>query len=714
MMKSSKWGGVMAAGALVLLAACGGGKSEPEAVTASQESQAALLDSADGADWPGYNRSYGEQHFSPLTQINDSNVKDLGLAWSLDFDPTTGNPASQPIAVNGVIYVATGMNLVKAIDAVTGKIKWEYDPHTGEKAGNKLRSNWGTRGLSYWDGKIYIGTVDGRLIAIEAATGKELWSQLTVDPGDGRYITGAPRIFDGKIIIGHGGADSSNNRGYVTTYNAETGKQLWRFFIVPGNPDDGFEDETQEMAAKTWKGEWWKQGGGGAAWNAFTYDPETDTILIGTGNGAPWNQKIRSPGGGDNLFLCSMVALDAKTGKYKWHYQFNPGETWDFNAAMDMPLADLTIDGKPRKVVMMAPKNGFLYVIDRTNGKLISADKIARVTWASHIDLKTGRPVEVPEQRYPDGGPVTVWPAYRGAHSWMPTSFSPKTNLIYIPKLEVAGIYSDKGMDLKNWKRVGVGALDLGVNLGFDVPDPLHNTSSLLAWDPVTQKKVWEVKTIGGWNGGVLSTGGNLVFQGQLNGKLSAYSADKGQELWSFDAQNAVLAAPISFMVNGEQYVAAMVGMGTSVASHQGSLGGLTFDYRTQKRRLMVFKIGGKATLPAKGPAWVAKAFDDPEFKADDKLAFEGMVVAGRYCVACHGIDLVAAGGAPDLRTSPTVLDEATFLGIVRDGMLAAQGMPKNNDLTDAQLKAVRQYIRTEANNLRTGKKKQGGSSVGG
>jgi quinohemoprotein ethanol dehydrogenase len=327
------------------------------------------------------------------------------------------------------------MSVVRAVDSVTGKVLWQYDPHAGEKADGELRVQWGIRGIAYWNDKVYTGTADGRLLAINARTGQLVWSAQTHEKGDGRYITGAPRVFDSKIIIGHGGADTANVRAYVTTYDAETGRQLWRFFLVPGNPKNGFEDKAQKLAAKTWTGEWWKYGGGGTAWNAFTYDPDTNTILIGTGIGAPWNQKVRSPGGGDNLFLCSIVALDASTGAYKWHYQVNPGETWDYNAAMDLELADLTIDSRPRKVLLSAPKNGFFYVIDRLNGKLISAENYTKVTWASKIDLTTGRPVEVPGARFPNGEDFELWANFNGSHSWMPMAFSPQTRLVYIPVL---------------------------------------------------------------------------------------------------------------------------------------------------------------------------------------------------------------------------------------------------------------------------------------
>jgi quinohemoprotein ethanol dehydrogenase len=697
-MKILVWlrGSIAIGAASLILASCQSGQGGRGA----EKAHAQMLDSSSGENWLGYGRTYGEQHFSPLRQINDGNVNQLGLAWALDIG--AGNTVTVPIAVDGVIYSATGLSVVTAIDALTGKIKWVYDDRIGEKAGVRMRPQWGSRGLSYWNGKIYVGGADGRLIAINAADGKEVWAVQTA-PGEGnlRYITGAPRVFDGKVIIGHGGADSSDNRGYVTTYNAETGEQLWRFYIVPGDPKKGFEDETQEMAARTWTGEWWKYGGGGAAWNAFSYDPETDLVFVGTGNGAPWNQRIRSPDGGDNLFLCSIVALDAKTGKYRWHYQVNPGETWDFNAAQDMHLADLMIDGKRRKVLIQAPKNGFLYVIDRTNGKLISAEKFARVSWASHIDLRTGRPVEMPDARFPDGKPVTLWPASRGAHSSAPSAFSPLTNLVYIPKVEAARIYDDKGIDLTNWKRVPGNGVDVGVNVDYSVDDPMQHTSSLIAWDPVNQKKVWEKKTFGGLNGGLMATAGNLVFQGQLDGRFSAYSAANGKELWTFDAQNAVLAAPISYAVKGQQFVTVMVGIGGSSGALSKELGGLTFDYRSQRRRMLTFKLGGGGKLPRKDPPYAPAAFDDPGYKRNDALATKGAMIVGQRCMGCHGISLVAAGMAPDLRSSPMVLDDTAFGQVVREGLLTANGMPGFGELGDDDIQAIRQYIRSEAAILR-------------
>ena len=657
-----------------------------------------LADGRGGDDWPAYGATFDERHFSPLTEINDKNVKALGLAWY--FDLPGGNPATIPVEVNGTLYVSSGLSIVRAFEAATGKLLWTFDSKVAEHAGKEMRSAWGIRGIAWWNGKVYTGTQDGRLIAIDARTGKELWTVQTTKKGGGQFITGAPRVFDGKILIGQGGSDSTPNRGYVTAYDAETGTQLWRFYVVPGKPGVD-EDETTKLAATTWNGEYWKLGGGGSPWNNFTYDRESDTILVGTGNGYPWNIKIRSPGGGDNLFLCSIVALDAKTGAYKWHYQFNPGETWDYNATMDMALADLEIGGRARKVVMTAPKNGFLYVIDRTSGQLISAEKIAKVTWADHIDLKTGRPVELPGQRFDGGSDSEVWPSNTGAHSWMPMAYSPKSRLVYIPKIESGIIYNDRGIDLVNWKPV-VG--ELGQTYGAKVENPLQYTSALLAWDPVTQKQVWKVDTHGGWNGGVLATGGNLVFQGQLDGGLRAYAADNGKELWRFPTQAAIIAAPISYRAGKYQYVTVVVGMGTSVALDPKQLGGLEFDHRSQKRRILTFRIGGKAKLPPAAPLFRLKPIPDPTYKPDPELAAKGEGLFGRNCLACHGYNATAAGAAPDLRASYMVQNPPAFRDIVHNGVLREPGMPPFPEFGDSDLDAVRQYLRKRADDLRQGK----------
>lgn len=321
---------------------------------------AVLSDELNTAEWPAHGRTHSEQRFSPLKQINSLNVSKLKVDWFLDLPEDVGLAAT-PLVIEGVMYFTGNRNNVRAVSATTGKVIWQYNPKVEETAGNRMKVAFlhGSRGVAYWNDKVYLATRDGKLIALDARTGREIWRTMTVDPSKALYISGAPKVFKGKVLIGNGGTENGPTRGYVTAYDAETGKQVWRFYIVPGNPADGFENKTMEMAAKTWTGQWWKYGGGGNAWHGFTYDPEFDTLYIGTGNGSPWNQKIRSPGGGDNLFLSSIVALDPDTGEYRWHYQTTPGESWDYNSNMDIVLADLKIDGEDVKALLHAPKNGF-------------------------------------------------------------------------------------------------------------------------------------------------------------------------------------------------------------------------------------------------------------------------------------------------------------------------------------------------------------------
>jgi len=524
------------------------------AVAATSVDGAAIADEKAGANWLSYGRTYSEQRFSPLQQITDTNVGDLGVAWYMDL-PGQKSLLATPLVVDGVMYFSGGYSVVFAVDTRTGKELWKYDPKTIEAAGDRLRVMWDSnRGVAYWKGRIFVATADGRLNAIDANTGKEVWSVQTVDPKLPYFINGAPRVFKDKVIIGNGGTEWGPLRGYVTAYDTATGKQVWRFYTVPGNPADGFEDETQAMAAKTWNGEWWKHGGGGTVWNGLTYDPDFNRIYIGTGNGSPWNQRLRSPGGGDNLFLCSVVALDADTGKYVWHYQTTPGETWDYNSNMDMVLADLKIDEKPVKALMHAPKNGFFYVLDRSSGKLISAEKIARATWAERIDLKTGRPVEAKGARYEDGEEL-IYPSAFGVHNWHAMSFNPGTGLAYIPIIDVPATFTDKGVNYKQWNSPSF-QFDPGLDLLRDDLPLKIDAAALIAWDPVKQQKVWEQKLPGVWNPGTLTTAGNLVFEGRTDGKLLAYRATDGIPLWSTDVGLGVSAPPITYEVDGKQYVA--------------------------------------------------------------------------------------------------------------------------------------------------------------
>jgi quinohemoprotein ethanol dehydrogenase len=666
---------------------------------AGDRSGALLSDSGNGANWAAFGRTYDEQHFSPLVEINTETVSRLGLAWAYDLTGSS-NSVTAPLAIDGVIYFARGLSVVHAIEAATGKLLWVYDPHVAEAAGHKLRKAWGSRGIAWWNGKIYTGTMDGRLIAIDAKTGQPVWSVMTVEKENPVFISGPPRVFNGKVIVGNGGADFWEVRGYVTTYDAETGRQLWRFYTVPGNPARGFENKAMEMAAKTWSGEWWKYGGGGTVWNAITYDAKQNLIFLGTGNGFPWNHRVRSGGTGDNLFLCSIVALDADTGNYRWHYQVNPGESWDYNAAMDMAVVDLNIDGKNRMVLLTAPKNGFFYVIDRINGKLISAEPFAKVTWAKAIDVASGRPIEDPGARFPDGSTFAMWPGPIGAHSWLPMAYSPQTRLAYIPTIEMGVGYNDVGIDPKTWRHEG-DTFGPAINLDFALSNagPLNGTSSLTAWDPATQKLAWKVPTPGLWSGGVLATSGGLVFQGQLGGQFSAYDAVGGRKLWSFAAQAAVVAPPITYTAHGKQYVTVLTGMGTSVGMMGPLLQQFNIDARTQARRVLTFSIGGTASIP-NSIARQAIPVEDPDYLRAPASEEAGNIVYLQHCTQCHGVAVVAAGIAPDLRHSAVPVDRLAFESVVRNGALLSRGMPRFEELSDTQLSDLRQYLRAMGHEL--------------
>jgi quinohemoprotein ethanol dehydrogenase len=673
---------------------------------AKSTGQQIVTENADSGDnWLHYGRDDQESHFSPLNEINEANIDDLGLAWYMDL-PTMISTNSAPLAVDGVLYFSVGLSKTYAVDALTGKQLWHYDPDVAAAAGDKLRPGWGIRGIAFWDNKVYTGTQDGRLIAIDASSGKPLWEVQTIDEGKLQFITGAPRVFNGKVIIGNGGTEYDHVRGYVTAYDGKTGEKVWRFYTVPGNPANGFENPAMEMAAKTWTGEWWKYGGGGTAWNAMTYDPDYNRVYIGTGNGSPWNQKIRSPDGGDNLFLCSIIALDADTGEYLWHYQTNPGETWDYNSAMDMTLADITIDGELKKVLLHAPKNGFFYVIDRENGKLISAEPFARVNWASHIDLDTGRPVENPGIRYPDGETV-IWPGTAGAHNWQAMSYSRDTGLVYIPGVNLPSYFNDKGMDFENWQRIPK-ALDGGVNpWPFDDPEldekllkefegmETENFGFLKAWDPVSQQAVWDIQQFG-MNGGVMSTAGNLVFQGQADGYFVARAADSGKELWRFNAENGIIAQPITYRAGGKQYITVISGFSASPAVLWPATAPFSWDYRTQKRRVLTFALGERSKFPE------MEKIEHPVLPAPDE---EIDIVAAndakeRYnvsCILCHGVKLVSGGAAPDLRKSPVALSAEAFYEVVHNGTLVSRGMPKFDELSREEIEGLRQLIRLQA-----------------
>jgi PQQ-dependent dehydrogenase (methanol/ethanol family) len=648
---------------------------------------------AEPQNWMSYGRTYGEARYSPLDTINADNVSGLGLAWSHDLNIGRGQEAT-PIVVDGVMYVSTAWSLVRAFNAATGEPLWTYDPQVPRDTLVKACCDAVNRGVAVWKGKVFVGTLDGRLVALDAKTGKPVWSALTVDPAKAYTITGAPRVVRGKVLIGNGGADMATGiRGYVTAYDAETGKLAWRFHTVP-DPSNPTESAAMAMALKTWKGDLLKaRGGGGTVWDAMAYDPELDLLYIGVGNGQPWNQQERSPGGGDNLFLTSIVALRPDTGEYVWHYQQNPGETWDYTATQPIILADLSIGGQARKVLMQAPKNGFFYVIDRTNGRLISAEKFVPVNWASHIDVATGRPVENPAARYEvTGKPALVWPSARGGHSWQPMSFSPKTGLVYIPAQDTKQVYGVEAGYAPRKMGFNTGVAEDGVVSDAERAASPKAAAYLLAWDPVRQKEAWRVDR-GRPAGGVLTTGGNLLVQGTPSGHVTILRADTGKALWRFDAQSNPMAGPMTYAVDGEQYIAVMAGCGGDFGDACGLI-----DKAGRKPivdRLLVFKLGGKGKLPPNPEAMPLAFFESAEAFPAAQVA-HGRKLYDQYCGICHGGQ--GRGGLnPDLRRSG-FLEGDGFKQVALDGVLKDAGMASFAAvLNAADVAAIRAYVIGEA-----------------
>jgi quinohemoprotein ethanol dehydrogenase len=642
-------------------------------------------------DWPAHNGGDDESSYSALDVIDTGNIERLGLAWALDLPGEMALEAT-PLAIGGKLFFTGSMSDVYAVDGATGKLLWQHSPEVWNHMPQHMRKGMAVnRGAAYADGRVFAGTMDGRLIALDAGTGKLLWSVETIAAEAKRTISGAPRVCAGKVVIGNSGGDWGE-RGYVTAYDAATGKQAWRFYTAPGDPAKGFEDEAQRMAAATWRGDWWKTGTGGTVWNGITCDPELNQLYIGTGNSGPYDPEVRSPGGGDNLFLASIVALDPATGRYRWHYQLNPREAWDYKAVADMQTATLVIDGAPRKVLMQAPTNGFFYVLDRTNGKVISAEKITKVSWAKGIDLKTGRPIEMPGIRY-EKGPVTMWPSPTGAHNWQAMSFNPKTGLVYIPAMKLAARYARVSGATANDFTGMKGAIDMTPAL----VDKDDGTATLLAWDPIAQKKRWEVRQPSFWNGGVMSTGGGVVFQGNGAGKFEAFDADDGAKLWSFDAGHGIVGAPISYQAQGKQYVSILVGWGGGVmwsnVTNQG------WKYGAQPRRLLTFALDGKAKLPRGAPADMkVRPVDDPALVLDERRVASGAIRFGANCAMCHGLELVSPGvPAPDLRESQLALSLEDLRRVVKGGALVSRGMPRFDDLSDRDIEDIYHYIRAGA-----------------
>lgn len=682
---------------LLLFAGCGG---SGDRLTTEHPVTAQRIINADSepANWLTHGRTYDEQRFSPLTEINDRNVSNLGLAWHFDINTNRAMEAT-PLIADGVMYVTAAWSVLYALNAKTGMPLWKYDPQVPKSWSIYACCDVPNRGAALWGDKVYVATLDGYLAAVDAATGEEIWKVDTIDRKAPFTITGAPRVVKGKVIIGNGGAEYGV-RGFVSAFDAETGELIWKIYTVPGNPADGFESDAMRMAAETWSGEWWKMGGGGTAWDAFAYDAELDLLYVGTGNGSPWNREIRSPDGGDNLFLCSILALRPDTGEYVWHYQTTPGDSWDYTSTQPMILADIDFGSGIRKVLMQAPKNGFYYVLDRRTGKLISADAYVPLNWASHVDLETGRPVETEGARYKENYKV-IFPSAWGGHNWHPMSYSPLTGLVYVPLIGQPQTFANS-----SWKDFAFFENHLNLGLGDEerlntFPEEFAEhpfiTARISAWDPVAREEVFRIDSGSGWNAGVLSTAGNLVFQGEASGEFAAYTADTGKQLWSSYANTGIMAPPVTFEVDGEQYVTVVGGWGI----HMGAFEGDPIDdsNRDAIGRVLTYKLGGESAPPS-ASAITRSLPELPDIETTAEQVRQGDVLYGARCAWCHGTGVRGTGSVLDLRYT-TKETHAIWTAIVLDGAYVPLGMPIFNEvLTEEEALAIQAYVLDTAREL--------------
>lgn len=672
----------------VLLLSCSSGKEK-------LVDDSMLIATADYPEqWLTHGLNYSEDRFSPLNEITKENAHQLGLAWVTDLGSKRGLEAT-PLIANGVMYLSGAWSTVYALDAGTGKELWKYDPKVPGAQAEKLCCDVVNRGVALYKGKVIVGTLDGRLIALNAGDGSLAWSVQTTDTTKPYSITGAPRIVEGKIIIGNGGAEFGV-RGFISAYDPENGKLVWRFYTVPGDPSKPFENKAMETAAQTWSGDWYKYGGGGTAWDAMAYDPELKLLYVGTGNGSPWDRKYRSNGVGDNLYLSSILALNPSNGELVWYYQTTPGDSWDFTATQHIILADLTIKGQMRKVLMQAPKNGFFYVIDRTNGKFISGDPFVYVNWAKGIDTLTGRPVENEGVHYETVN-TDISPNYNGGHNWQPMAFNRTLGLVYIPARENVSNY---GRD-RNWKynETGFGTgngwnLSIGTDpdkpMRFDTATKNFPRGMLIAWDPVQRKEIWRVPQTADWNGGLLATASDLVFQGTAEGDFICYDGRNGKILWQENLGGGIIAAPVTYRKNGKQYISIVAGWG-------GGYGMKKKFTPLQSGKVFTFVLNGKAVMPTLRQ-------DSPRqkivssFIAKDADFVKGETLFWKYCGTCHVVNGGGGGLAPDLAYSMIVAGKEGFLSIVHKGGYLSLGMPKfGNRLSEAEVENIRNYILSKA-----------------
>lgn len=666
-----------------------------ENTTGSVDDERIVNADTEPGNWLAHGRTFDEQRFSPLDQITEENIQDLELAWYHDSGSKRGLEAT-PIVVDGMMFTSGAWSTVQAYNAKTGEQIWEYDPMVPKGWGKYACCDVVNRGVAVWKGKVYVGTIDGRLVALDAGTGEVAWDVMTIDQSRPYTITGAPRVLKDMVIIGNGGAELGV-RGYITAYDTETGEQRWRFYTVPGNPNDPFESPAMEAAAKTWLGgKWWEVGGGGTVWDSMAYDPELNLLYIGVGNGSPWNRYIRSPGGGDNLYLSSIVAINPDDGSLVWYYQTTPGDNWDYTATQHIILADLEINDELRKVAIQAPKNGFFYVIDRTDGSFISAEAYVPVNWASHVDPETGRPVETDASNYATEA-KTVFPGPLGGHNWHPMTFNPQTGLVYIPALDLEFTYAQDNAFKHN-----PGEWNLGIAMAPEEPAPPATVEEqieglrgvqgrLLAWDPVTQKERWRVEHASAWNGGLLSTAGNLVFQGRSDGMFAAYAADSGELVWETEVHTGIIAAPVSYEIDGEQYIAVVAGWGgafgttAGVPRHKGNV--------LEEGRVLAFKLKGGAAMPPPAITHVNMEVPPEDVTGTPEQLFNGQQKYAQYCSICHGAGVTSGSQIPDLK----YLAESGYArwdAVVLMGAYEGLGMPKfDHVLTEQDSADVKAFV---------------------
>ncbi len=682
-------------GLIIALVAVSSNPSAARADSLANVDDARIMENAKtGKDWPSNGLDYGVNRFSPLDQITTANVGKLGLAWSYPLNSTRGVEAT-PVVVDEIMYVTTPWSIVHAINARTGENIWTFNSQSPREQGYKLCCDVVNRGVAVYKGKVYVGTPDARLIALDAATGKALW---TVDASPDRTrpytITGAPLVAKGKVFIGNGGADFGV-RGVISAFDAESGALAWRWYTVPGDPSKPFENEAMANAAKTWddKYKYWENGGGGTVWNTLSADLGLNLIYFGTGNAGPWAASIRNPSDKDNLYTSAVVALDLDTGKYVWHFQETPADTWDYDADQDLILTDLTIGGQTRPVLLHAAKNGFFYVLDRKTGQLISAKNFVDVNWATGYNAE-GRPIEIAGARGTDK-PVDAVPGPFGAHNWQSMSYSPKTGFAYIPAQNVALAMGDDPNWTQGSAAIGQPMNGIGWNLGKQLGASKGKTfGRLIAWDAARQKAAWTQDYVSPWNGGTLATAGGLVFQGTADGRLVAYDAASGEKLWDAPLGNGVVAAPMTYEIDGKQYVSIAVGWGGVFGeTHHAA------DH-TAPGTVYTFAIGGDAKFPDVARYKLGPLISGVKYDPKDAPEGGGLYVSN--CLFCHGVPGVDNGGnIPNLGYV-----DADLIGNLGKTVLsqefADQGMPDfTGKLKPEDLEKIKAFIQGTADAIR-------------